>query len=53
VLDSEACRRRGLFRRETVAALLSAPMAHATRLQGAKVWHLALLEYWLQRHLDA
>jgi asparagine synthase (glutamine-hydrolysing) len=52
VLDSEACRQRGLFRRETVDKLLAAPMDHYTRLQGAKVWHLALLEYWLQRHID-
>jgi len=51
ILDSEACRGRGLFRREMVERLLAAPMDHYTRLQGAKVWHLALLEYWLQRHL--
>jgi len=52
VLDSEACRQRRLFRRDMVEKLLAAPMDHYTRLQGAKVWHLALLEYWLQRHLD-
>ena len=52
VLDSEACRTRGLFRRDMVTQLLAAPMQHYTRLQGAKVWHLALLEYWLQRHVD-
>ena len=53
VLDSDACRRRGLFRREMVERLLAEPMQHYTRLQGAKVWHLALLEYWLQRHLGS
>jgi len=52
VLDSDACRKRGLFRREMVERLLAEPMQHYTRLQGAKVWHLALLEYWLQRHVD-
>jgi asparagine synthase (glutamine-hydrolysing) len=52
VLDSDACRSRGLFRRGMVDKLLAAPMDHYTRLQGAKVWHLALLEYWLQRHVD-
>jgi asparagine synthase (glutamine-hydrolysing) len=52
VLESEACRARGLFRPEMVARLLAEPLAHTTRLQGAKVWHLALLEYWLQRHVD-
>ncbi len=52
VLNSDACRQRNLFRRDMVDRLLAEPMAHYTRLQGAKVWHLALLEYWLQRHLD-
>jgi asparagine synthase (glutamine-hydrolysing) len=52
VLDSEACRQRRLFRRDMVEKLLAAPMDHYTRLQGAKVWHLALLEYWLQCHVD-
>jgi asparagine synthase (glutamine-hydrolysing) len=52
VLDSDACRQRGLFRREMVERLLAEPTQHYTRLQGAKVWHLALLEYWLQRHID-
>jgi asparagine synthase (glutamine-hydrolysing) len=52
VLESDACKQRGLFRREMVEKLLAAPMDHYTRLQGAKVWHLALLEYWLQRHVD-
>ncbi|MDR2001355.1 MAG: N-acetylglutaminylglutamine amidotransferase [Zoogloeaceae bacterium] len=52
VLDSDACHQRRLFRREIVDKLLAAPMNHYTRLQGAKVWHLALLEYWLQRHVD-
>jgi asparagine synthase (glutamine-hydrolysing) len=52
ILDSEACRQRRLFRRDRVERLLAAPMDHYTRLQGAKVWHLALLEYWLQRHVD-
>jgi asparagine synthase (glutamine-hydrolysing) len=52
VLDSEACRRRGLFRREYVERLLAEPEAHYTRIQGAKLWHLALLETWLQRHVD-
>jgi hypothetical protein len=23
-----------------------------TRLQGSKLWHLALLEHWLQTHVD-
>jgi asparagine synthase (glutamine-hydrolysing) len=53
VLDSSACRKRGLYRRAMVERLLAEPEGHYTRLQGAKVWHLALLEYWLQQHVDA
>ena len=53
ILDSRACRERGLFQRDYVKKLLAAPEAHLTRIQGSKLWHLALLEFWLQRHLGA
>ncbi len=52
VLDSQACRRRGLYRREYVDKLLAEPEGHFTRIQGSKLWHLALLEYWLQLNVD-
>jgi len=52
VLMSEACRRRNLFQRSYVDKLLAAPEAYFTRLRGSKLWHLAVLEYWLQRHVD-
>ena len=52
VLESPACRARGLYRREYVERLLAEPERHHTRLQGSKLWHLALLELWLQRHVD-
>ncbi len=52
VLNSEACRRRGLFRRAYVDKLLAAPERYMTPLQGSKLWHLALLEYWLQLNVD-
>jgi len=51
ILDARACRERGLYRREYIDELLAAPEAHHTRLLGSKLWHLALLEYWLQRNL--
>ena len=28
------------------------PEQHFTRLNGSKLWHSALLEYWLQQHID-
>ena len=52
ILDSQACRQRGLFQRAYVEHLLAAPERHMTRIQGSKLWHLALLEFWLQTHID-
>lgn len=53
ILDSSACRERGLYERSYVDMLLSAPEMHHTRIQGSKLWQLTLLEYWLQRHVNA
>jgi asparagine synthase (glutamine-hydrolysing) len=50
ILNSQACRERGLYQRSYVNTLLDAPEQHHTRIQGSKLWHLALLEYWLQKH---
>jgi asparagine synthase (glutamine-hydrolysing) len=54
ILMSEACIRRGLYQRDYVDKLLAAPEApeHFTRINGSKLWHLALLEWWLQVHVD-
>jgi len=53
LLNSEACIKRGLFRRDYVEKLLADPEVHLTRIQGSKLWHLALLEWWLQINVDA
>jgi asparagine synthase (glutamine-hydrolysing) len=50
ILNSQVCRERGLYQRTYVDKLLDAPEQHHTRIQGSKLWHLALLEYWLQKH---
>ena len=52
VLGSEACRRRGLFQNSYIDKLLAAPEQYLTPLQGSKLWHLALLECWLQLNVD-
>jgi asparagine synthase (glutamine-hydrolysing) len=52
ILNSQTCRNRGLFQRAYVEKLLAAPEQHHTRIQGSKLWHLALLEFWLQMHVD-
>jgi asparagine synthase (glutamine-hydrolysing) len=52
ILGSQASRERGLYRPEYVQRLLAEPDGHFTRIQGSKLWHLALLEFWLQTHVD-
>ena len=52
VLDSNACRERGLFQRTYVTQLLETPEQAHTPIMGSKLWHLALLELWLQRNVD-
>jgi asparagine synthase (glutamine-hydrolysing) len=52
LLDSQACRERGLYQRHYVEHLLADPEHQFTRLQGSKLWHLAALEFWLQRNVD-
>ncbi|MDX2457694.1 MAG: N-acetylglutaminylglutamine amidotransferase [Gammaproteobacteria bacterium] len=51
VLDSRACRERGLFQRPYVEQLLGRPEQAHTPILGNKLWHLALLEFWLQRNI--
>ena len=52
ILNSEACRRRGLFDRSSVEGLLAAPEAKLTPIGGAPLRHLAFLELWLQMNVD-
>jgi asparagine synthase (glutamine-hydrolysing) len=49
-LNSDACKNRGLFRREYVSKLLDEPDKHLTPLKGSKLWQVASLEIWLQTH---
>ena len=53
ILNSQACHERGVFQRDYIDMLLDAPEMHHTRIMGSKLWHLALLEFWLQRNVDA
>jgi len=48
ILNSQKCKERGVYQRSYVDKLLAAPDEHHTRIQGNKLWHMALLEYWLQ-----
>ncbi|WP_321276761.1 N-acetylglutaminylglutamine amidotransferase [Thiomicrorhabdus indica] len=54
LLTSEAAQKRGIFNQEKLAELLENPEAENafTAIQGSKLWHAALLEFWLQKHVD-
>lgn len=52
ILNSQACRERGLFQRAYIDQLLAAPERHMTRILGSTLWHVALLEFWLQTNVD-
>jgi len=52
-LNSQRSLERGLFDRSYIDRLLAEPEQHFTRLNGSKLWHSALLEYWLQQHIDS
>jgi len=52
ILNSEACLKREVFDRAYVDQLLAAPDQYFTKLQGSKLWHMALLELWLQLNVD-
>ena len=49
-MEGPAAAARGLFEPRHVATLLDAPNEHLTTLEGSKLWQLALLEMWLERH---
>jgi asparagine synthase (glutamine-hydrolysing) len=49
-MQGARARGRGLFREDHLRTLLAAPNEHLTRLEGSKLWQLALLELWLERH---
>jgi asparagine synthase (glutamine-hydrolysing) len=51
-LQAPAARARGLFQDAQVQRYLAEPTAHLTPLRGSKLWQLALLEAWLQTHVD-
>ena len=53
ILFSDACLQRNIFERSYVERLLEAPEQHLTRIQGSKLWHLAVFELWMQQVVDS
>ena len=53
ILLSDACLNRGVFDRSYVSEVIDSPRQYMTALNGSRLWHLALLEYWFQINVDA
>ena len=51
-LNSNACRERQLFQGSYITHLLNSKEDQLTPIRGNKLWHCALLEMWLQMHVD-
>jgi len=47
-----AARERGLFQQTYVERLLRDPEKYITPLKGSELWQIAVLEMWLQTHVD-
>ncbi|MDG6774052.1 N-acetylglutaminylglutamine amidotransferase [Thiomicrorhabdus sp. ZW0627] len=54
ILTSPQAKARGIFNELALQRLLDNPEAPEsfTAIQGSKLWHAALLEFWLQKHVD-
>lgn len=48
LLHSQRARERGLYQTSYLDKVLAQPEVHLTRIKGSKLWHMALLEMWLQ-----
>ncbi len=52
ILTSNACINRGIFSQEYVNNVINSPRKYKTALNGSRLWHLALLEFWMQINID-
>lgn len=53
ILTSSACLNRGVYNQSFVQKVINKPEEYMTALNGSRLWHLALLEYWLQINFDS
>ncbi len=51
-LCSFQCKDRGIFSQQNITKLLRNPNKYFTKLDGNKLWHLAVFERWFQVNLD-
>ncbi len=52
ILNSSRCINRGVYNQNFVQKVINQPEQYMTALNGSRLWHLALLEYWLQENVD-
>ena len=52
ILLSHACINRGIFDKQYINKIIDSPRDYMTALNGSRLWHLALLEYWFQINVD-
>jgi asparagine synthase (glutamine-hydrolysing) len=52
ILTSSVSVNRGIFNQNYVQKMINSPRDYMTALNGSRLWHMALLEYWLQINLD-
>lgn len=52
ILNSTQCINRGIYNQDFVQQIINRPEQYMTALNGSRLWHLALLEYWLQINID-
>ncbi|BAF61476.1 N-acetylglutaminylglutamine amidotransferase [Candidatus Vesicomyidisocius calyptogenae] len=52
ILTSSKCINRGIFSQIFIAKIINKPQNYMTPLNGSRLWHLALLEFWLQINID-
>ena len=53
ILLSSSCRNRGVFDQRYINKVINSPRDYMTSLNGSRLWHLALLEFWMQINVDS
>ena len=53
ILLSRSCRNRGIFDQKYINKVINSPRDYMTSLNGSRLWHLALLEFWMQINVDS
>ncbi len=53
ILLSSSCRNRGIIDQKYINKVINSPRDYMTSLNGSRLWHLALLEFWMQINVDS